>query len=108
MAVHIGARIAALATPGEVLVSGTVRDLVLGSHLSFENRGSQVLRGVPGKWTLCALAEGDSRAAVIGENLDAPDRPPILQRALAGVGARQPGLTERVVAFSRRRSGRST
>ncbi len=108
MAVHIGARIAALATPGEVLVSGTVRDLVLGSHLSFENRGSQVLKGVPGKWTLCALAEGDSRAAVIGENLDAPDRPPILQRALAGVGARQPGLTERVVAFSRRRSGRST
>ena len=108
MAVHIGARIAALAGPGEVLVSGTVRELVLGSSLSFEDRGSRVLKGVPGEWTLCVLAEGDSSTGLIGENLDAPDRPPILQRALASVGARQPGLTERVVAFSRRRSRRIT
>lgn len=48
--VHIGARIGALADPGEVLVSGTVRDLVAGSGLSFEDRGDHVLRGVPGEW----------------------------------------------------------
>ena len=48
--VHIGARIGTLAGPGEVLVSGTVRDLVAGSGLSFEDRGQQSLRGVPGEW----------------------------------------------------------
>lgn len=54
IAVHIGARIAALATPGEVLVSATVRDLVSGSGLQFEDRGTQVLKGVPGEWRLFA------------------------------------------------------
>ena len=42
------------AKPGEVLVSSTVRDLVHGSGLTFEPRGSHVLKGVPGEWTLCA------------------------------------------------------
>ncbi len=50
LAVHIGARIAALATPLEVLVSRTVRDVVSGSGLEFEERGSHVLKGVPGEW----------------------------------------------------------
>jgi len=54
IAVHTGARVAALAQPGEVLVSSTVRDLVHGSGLTFEPRGSHVLKGVPGEWTLCA------------------------------------------------------
>jgi len=48
LAVHIGARIGALAGPGEVLVSGTVRDLVAGSGLSFEDAGEHELKGVPG------------------------------------------------------------
>ena len=56
LAVHIGARIAALARPGEVLVSSTVRDLVAGSGLRFEERGSHALKGVPGDWTLFAVA----------------------------------------------------
>jgi class 3 adenylate cyclase/pimeloyl-ACP methyl ester carboxylesterase len=50
IAVHIGARIAALAGPGEVFVSGTVKDLVAGSGLRFRDRGERSLKGVPGEW----------------------------------------------------------
>jgi class 3 adenylate cyclase len=52
IAVHIGARVAALAAPGEVLVSQTVRDLVAGSGLTFEAHGAHVLKGVPSEWHL--------------------------------------------------------
>ena len=52
IAVHVGARVAALAEAGEVLVSATVRDLVAGSGLAFSDRGSHVLKGVPGEWRL--------------------------------------------------------
>lgn len=52
IAVHTGARVAGLAAPGEVLVSQTVRDLVAGSGLSFEDRGIHSLRGVPNEWRL--------------------------------------------------------
>jgi class 3 adenylate cyclase/pimeloyl-ACP methyl ester carboxylesterase len=54
IAVHIGARIAALAGPSEVLVSSTVKDLVAGSGLQFAERGEHELRGVPGSWRLYA------------------------------------------------------
>jgi class 3 adenylate cyclase len=54
--VHIGARVSALAGPNEVLVSGTLRDLVIGSGLEFEERGSYELKGVPGEWHLFAVA----------------------------------------------------
>jgi class 3 adenylate cyclase len=56
IAVHIGARVGANARPGEVLVSGTVKDLVVGSGIRFEDRGEQELRGVPGQWRLWAVA----------------------------------------------------
>ena len=52
LAVHIGARIAALAGAGEVLVSSTVKDLVVGSGLEFDGRGTHELKGVPGEWNL--------------------------------------------------------
>lgn len=52
MAVHIGARVAALAGAGEVLVSSTVREIVTGSHRTFTDRGQHELRGVPGRWCL--------------------------------------------------------
>ena len=52
IAVHTGARVAGLAAPGEVLVSQTVRDLVAGSGLSFEDRGIHSLKGVPNEWRL--------------------------------------------------------
>jgi len=55
IAVHIGARIAAHANAGEVLVSHTVKDLVAGSRLSFRDRGAQSLKGVPGDWRLFAV-----------------------------------------------------
>ncbi len=55
IAVHIGARIAAGAGPGEVLASSTVKDLVVGSGLDFEERGEVELRGVPGTWQLYAV-----------------------------------------------------
>ncbi len=55
ISVHIGARVAALAHPGEVLVSATVKDLVAGSALSFRDRGIQSLKGVPGDWRLFAV-----------------------------------------------------
>jgi class 3 adenylate cyclase len=56
MAVNIGARVGALAGPGEVLVSGTVKDLVAGSGFVFEDRGEHELKGVPGAWRLYAVA----------------------------------------------------
>jgi pimeloyl-ACP methyl ester carboxylesterase len=55
LAVHIGARVAGQARPGEVLVSGTVRDLVAGSGIRFAERGTHALRGVPGEWTLYSV-----------------------------------------------------
>jgi len=56
MAVHIGARVSALAGAGEVLVSSTVKDLVAGSGIEFEDRGERELKGVPGSWRLYAVA----------------------------------------------------
>jgi class 3 adenylate cyclase len=56
IAVHIGARVSALAGPNDVLVSSTLRDLVIGSGLEFEERGAHELKGVPGEWHLFAVA----------------------------------------------------
>jgi class 3 adenylate cyclase len=55
IAVHIGARVSALAGPNEVLVSSTLHDLVIGSGLEFEDRGAHALKGVPGEWDLFAV-----------------------------------------------------
>jgi class 3 adenylate cyclase/pimeloyl-ACP methyl ester carboxylesterase len=57
IAVHIGARITALADPNEILVSSTVRDLVAGSGLTFEDAGEHELKGVPGRWRLFRVVE---------------------------------------------------
>jgi class 3 adenylate cyclase len=55
MAVHIGARVGAMAEAGEVLVSSTVRDLVVGSGIEFADRGATELKGVPGEWRLFSV-----------------------------------------------------
>jgi class 3 adenylate cyclase len=55
MAVHLAARIIAQAAPGEILVSRTVRDLVAGSELVFEDRGTHQLKGIDGRWHLLAV-----------------------------------------------------
>ena len=52
IAVHIASRITSQSAPGQILVSSTVKDLVFGSDLIFENRGEHELRGVPGRWLL--------------------------------------------------------
>jgi len=62
IAVHIGARVSSQAGAGEVLVSQTVRDLVVGSGLEFEDRGVRELKGVPGEWRLFAVNDGNGAA----------------------------------------------
>jgi len=57
IAVHTGARVAANAQAGEVLVSSTVKDLVAGSGLTFEDRGTHELKGIPGEWGLYAVVD---------------------------------------------------
>ena len=61
IAVHTGARVASQARPGEVLVSSTVKDLVAGSGIEFEDRGTAELKGIPGNWRLFAVATGPVR-----------------------------------------------
>jgi class 3 adenylate cyclase/alpha-beta hydrolase superfamily lysophospholipase len=65
--VHIGARIADLAEPSQVLVSGTVRDLVVGSNIAFHSRGIHSLQGVPGEWALFTV---DDPAQIDGAHDD--------------------------------------
>jgi class 3 adenylate cyclase len=58
IAVHIGARVGARAGPGEVLVSGTVKDLTAGSGIGFADRGTHELKGVPDEWRLYTASDG--------------------------------------------------
>ena len=55
IAVHIGARVAGLAEPGELLVSGSVPPLVAGSGIEFEDRGTRALKGLDGEWPIYAV-----------------------------------------------------
>jgi class 3 adenylate cyclase len=58
LAVHIAARVSALAEPSEVRATGTVRDLVVGSGIVFDDRGRHSLKGIPGQWELLAVRSG--------------------------------------------------
>jgi class 3 adenylate cyclase len=60
LAVNIGARVASKAGAGEVLVSQTVKDLVAGAGIEFEDRGARELKGIPGEWRLYAVGVGQS------------------------------------------------
>jgi class 3 adenylate cyclase/pimeloyl-ACP methyl ester carboxylesterase len=111
MTVHIGARIGAAAGPGEVLVSRAVRDQVVGSGLSFVDRGTRELKGVPGRWRLYALATTDDPAEIEPStasgktlNLTVLDRvvlrmarraPNVLRAAAGMANARQRRLSRR-------------
>jgi class 3 adenylate cyclase/pimeloyl-ACP methyl ester carboxylesterase len=64
LAVHLAARIMGMAEGGEVLVSRTVRDLVIGSELRFSDRGEHELKGIPDRWAVYALDRASRRAAV--------------------------------------------
>jgi class 3 adenylate cyclase/pimeloyl-ACP methyl ester carboxylesterase len=87
LAVHIGARIGALAGPNEVLVSGTVHDLVLGSGIKFSDRGHHLLKGVPGEWPVFAVADVASPPVLIDDRT-----PSVADRALLATGRRAPAL----------------
>ena len=62
VAVHVAARVAARALDGEVLVTGTVRDLVAGSGLQFEDRGRHALKGIPDDWQIYAVRQTPDQA----------------------------------------------
>src|SRR5262249_43065622 len=64
IAVHTGARVAAAARGGEVVVPSTVKDLVAGSGIDFEDRGLHELKGIPGEWRLFGVATGAAAAAL--------------------------------------------
>lgn len=102
MAVNIGARVGAAAGSGEVLVSSTVKDLVVGSGLRFADRGEHALKGVPGEWRLFAVAEGgDALPAVPAE------RHPLSSRAMIAMARRSPRMASRMVRLARRRGEHS-
>jgi pimeloyl-ACP methyl ester carboxylesterase len=84
IAVHIAARILGQAGAGEILVSNTVRDLVVGSGTGFEDRGSVELRGVPGTWQLLAVDRHPARAGSVEAELASmptPDRRTAMRRS---------------------------
>ncbi|UGS35210.1 adenylate/guanylate cyclase domain-containing protein [Capillimicrobium parvum] len=66
LAVHVGARVAELAAPGEVLMTGTVADLLIGAGHDLADRGERVLRGVPGRWRMLALRALAGTIAPVG------------------------------------------
>lgn len=107
IAVSIGARVAAQARPGEVLVSQTVRDLVAGSGLAFEDRGAAELKGVPGEWRLFAAAARAS-AAPSPHPAETPaetDRPGLADRAVRRLARSAPGLVRAALRAQERRLG---
>ena len=89
LAVHIGARIGALAGPDEVLVSGTVRDLVLGSGIKFSDRGHHALKGVPGEWHVFAVEDTSPPPPLID---DSSATSSVADRALVATVRRAPVL----------------
>jgi class 3 adenylate cyclase/pimeloyl-ACP methyl ester carboxylesterase len=98
IAVHIGARVSALAGAGEVFVSRTVKDLVVGSGLEFEPRGTHELKGVPGSWEPFALADAQSPTVAV-----AAEQPPVRSsdRIVLAAARRAPGLLRLAGRFAR-------
>jgi hypothetical protein len=116
MAVHIGARVVARAAPGEVLVSGAVRDLVVGSGIEFADRGTHELKGVPGEWQLLAVAgmRTDGEPTVAAMEAADPLAPNALlltkgDRATLRLARRAPGVARLISrALSRRAQAQET
>jgi pimeloyl-ACP methyl ester carboxylesterase/class 3 adenylate cyclase len=97
MAVNIGARIGALAGAGEVVVSSTVKDLVVGSGISFSDRGAHQLKGVPNEWRLFAVEDVEAPASSRPVP-DARERR-LSDRAATGAVRRAPRLVRRVMGW---------
>ena len=112
--VHIAARIMAHAEPGEILVSSTVRDLVVGSGLGFDDRGTHSLKGVPGEWQLLAVRHGGASPTSPEGKLAAQPTPPMRtgmrrsDRAMSVVARRAPGLMRGMARLAGPRGRAST
>jgi class 3 adenylate cyclase len=112
MAVHIAARVNAVAAPGEILVSRTVRDLVVGSGIAFKERGTQTLKGVPGEWSLLTVVpEGGAQesAEVRITKIETPSPRDAMRRSdrlAAAVARRAPGVLRAVSRLETRRASR--
>lgn len=101
MAVHIAARVMALAEADEILVSSTVADLVVGSDLHFDERGTHTLKGVPGQWRVLAVA-AERRAAPRTERLDGPQETMrASDRMAVGLAQRMPRAMRAVARMTR-------
>jgi class 3 adenylate cyclase len=117
IAAHIGARIMALAGPAEVFVSATVRDLVFGSGVEFEDRGEHELKGVPGRWSVHAVvadrredqrpvSQATPEQAALTPSPIATMKP--ADRALVRVANRAPHLSRLTLRMLSRRPGSKT
>ena len=106
IAVHIAARILGQAGAGEILVSRTVCDLVVGSGTGFEDRGSVELRGVPGTWQLLAVDRHGARAGSAEAELvsmPTPDRRTAMRRsdrAVEVIARRTPWIVRGIAHFT--------
>jgi len=106
VAVHVAARVGSIAQPGEVLVSGTVKDLVMGSGIDLSDRGTHELKGVPGEWKLFAVPaeHGEVSVPSVRPAMDSPGKPPLTDRAGRRLARSAPGLARATVRVLRRRS----
>jgi pimeloyl-ACP methyl ester carboxylesterase len=108
--VHIAARIMASAAPGEIIVSSTVRDLVVGSGLGFDDRGTHILKGVPGEWQLLAVRSGGASATSPEGRVAAHPTPAVStglrrsDRAMSVVARRAPGVMRGMAKLAARRT----
>ena len=83
---HVGARVMSLAGPSEVLLSGVLKDLVPASGFGFEDRGSQVLKGIGGSWRLFAVTAVDGQRRPVAAQSDSAGAKEVPQRILQGPG----------------------
>jgi class 3 adenylate cyclase/DNA-binding CsgD family transcriptional regulator len=100
IAVHVAARLEGAARPGEVLASSTVRDLVAGSGLAFEDRGHHPLAGIPGEWPLFAVSDDADRprTAVVARRGDGEELSDLSKRELDVLALIAEGCTNEDVA----------
>jgi pimeloyl-ACP methyl ester carboxylesterase/class 3 adenylate cyclase len=98
IAVHIGARVAALGGPGELLVSSTVKDLVVGSGIRFQHHGEHELKGVPEQWVVYRVLGDDDRDGAARLPVADERKTRVMDRALLATLRRNPRLTRRFFA----------
>jgi pimeloyl-ACP methyl ester carboxylesterase/class 3 adenylate cyclase len=96
IAVHIGARVAALGGPGELLVSSTVKDLVVGSGLRFASNGEHELKGIPDRWAVYRVLGDDETDSAARMPVEDERKMTMMDRALLASLRRNPHLTRRV------------